>query len=413
MVSTSIDYVAGRLMARLPPGAERRPYLVISLIGNLGILGFFKYYNFFVESAVGFSEWMGLALPARTLEIILPIGISFYTFQTLSYTVDVYRGRLTPTRSMLDFALFVAFFPQLVAGPILRARTFLPQLLTMHRLAEVNFRAHLTLFLVGYIKKACVADQVAQVVDPVFASPELYSAASHWLASLLYSLQIYCDFSGYSDMAIACAGLLGYRVTENFAFPYLARSFRDYWRRWHISLSTWFRDYLYVPLGGNRGSTVRVWVNLWIVFLLCSLWHGADWTFVAWGVWQGLFLSLERVVRAERLPSWLGHLYLLLGVNLGLVIFRAQDLPTAWTYLKGMLGAGPHPSPGPLVGVDPAWWLILAGFAVVHVWLSRRPVEERVRDLPSWLFALGLGAAVALALPWAAWGYQPFIYFQF
>jgi alginate O-acetyltransferase complex protein AlgI len=304
----------------------------------------------------------------------------------------------------------VAFFPQLVAGPIVRAASFLPQLASARHFVDVNLRFHLTLFLVGYVKKACVADQVARVIDPVFAAPELYGAASKWLASCLYTLQIYCDFSGYTDMAVGCAGLLGYRLAENFDFPYLARSFRDYWRRWHISLSTWFRDYLFIPLGGSRRSPVRVGLNLLLVFFLCGLWHGAAWTFVLWGLYHGAFISAERWVPVSRMPRWLGHVYLLFFTNLGFVIFRAADLPTALSYLAGLF------SPDLLAttaGVDPWWWLLLASFALVHSWGYRKRVETRVAGLPAPVFALGYGAAVALVLPWAASGYQPFIYFQF
>jgi alginate O-acetyltransferase complex protein AlgI len=353
---------------------------------------------------------LGLPISLAHLELVLPVGISFYTFQSLSYTIDVYRRRMERTRSPLDFALFVAFFPQLVAGPIVRAASFLPQLGNARRFAEVNLRFHLTLFLVGYVKKACVADQLARAIDPVFAAPELYGAASQWLASCLYTLQIYCDFSGYTDMAVACAGLLGYRLAENFNFPYLARSFREYWRRWHISLSSWFRDYLYIPLGGSRRSPARVGLNLLLVFFLCGLWHGAAWTFVLWGLYHGAFIGAERWIPVSRMPRWLGHVYLLLFTNLGFVIFRAADLPTAIAYLRGLF------SPDLVAvsaGIDPWWWLLLVGFALVHCWGYRKPVEQRVAGLPAPVFALGYGAAVALTLPWAASGYQPFIYFQF
>jgi alginate O-acetyltransferase complex protein AlgI len=410
LISTAVDFAVGRGMAHSQEPARRRLLLCLSLLTNLGILGFFKYYNFFAESAAAFSSWLGLEVPLRQIDIFLPIGISFYTFQSLSYSIDIYRRRLSPTSNALDFALFVAFFPQLVAGPIVRASIFLPQLVEKRRLSSVNFRGHLTLFLVGYVKKACIADQVARVVDPVFAAPELYTTTSQWLASLLYSLQIYCDFSGYSDMAIASAGLLGYRLTDNFNFPYLARSFREFWRRWHISLSTWFRDYLYIPLGGNRGSGARVALNLWLVFLLCGLWHGSQWTFIVWGLWNGFFLSLERFSAPEGWPRWLNHGYLLLATNLGWVIFRSPDLPSAGHYLAGMLGLG---SAQGVATQSAWWWLLLAAFAAVHIWLSREALETRVMRLPHWLFAAGYGAALALALTWAAGGYKPFIYFQF
>ena len=379
-------------------------------MANLGILGFFKYFNFFIETTRGFSLWLGLPISVSSLEIFLPLGISFYTFQTLSYSIDVYRGRMHASESFLDVSLFVAFFPQLVAGPIVRASEFIPQLKQRHRLGDVDFRAHLTLFLVGYFKKSCVADNVAAVIDPVFASPAAYGIASKWLASLLYTLQIYCDFSGYSDMAIASAGLLGFRLTLNFDFPYIARSIRSFWRRWHISLSSWFRDYLYIPLGGNRAGGVRTGLNLFIVFLLCGLWHGASWNFVLWGAFHGAFLSLERRAPVDRLPGPIGWLYTLLVVNTGFIIFRTQDLASAFDFIVSLVGFSRQSGASEIEAI---WWLALVGFGLAHAACSRRSPMEWVAVLPSWAFGLLYGAAVALVLPWAARGYKPFIYFQF
>jgi alginate O-acetyltransferase complex protein AlgI len=412
-LSTCIDYLVGHFMPGRSPRV-RRTLLITSLAANLGILGTFKYYDFFVGSAARFSEWLGLPLPVHALELVLPLGISFYTFQTLSYSIDVYRGRLQPTRSAIDFALFVAFFPQLVAGPIVRASELLPQLLERRRFTQIDWRAYLLLFLSGFIKKACVADNAARVVDLVFADPAAYGVASKWLASGLYSLQIYCDFSGYSDMAIASAGMLGYRLADNFAAPYLATSMRDFWRRWHISLSTWFRDYLYIPLGGNRATPGRVAFNLFCVFLLCGLWHGAAWTFVVWGAVHGVFLALERRVPVESAPRWLGRIYALGIVNLAFVIFRSPDFSIATEMITGLFAAGaPDPSALAASPPHPAWWGLLALFALLHTLLARRPLEQRLSWAPDWLFALGYGAAIALALPWMSAGYRPFIYFQF
>jgi alginate O-acetyltransferase complex protein AlgI len=407
-ISIAVDYtLALAMQGRSIRG--RRMLLCTSLAVNLGLLGCFKYLDFFVESAALFSHWLGLPLSHSTLALILPLGISFYTFQTLSYTIDVARGRIEPTRSLLDFALFVSFFPQLVAGPIVRASEFLPQLQQMRTFADVAVRSQLMLFLAGFIKKACVADQAATAVDAVFAQPEAYGAASKWLASALYSLQIYCDFSGYSDMAIATAGLLGYRLALNFDAPYLSSSIREFWRRWHISLSTWFRDYLYIPLGGSRLGSLKTTRNLWLVFLICGLWHGAAWTFVVWGLVHGLFLSLERMVDPSVLPRWLGRIYTLAVVTIAFTIFRSPDLPAASSYITGMF----MPSAAPENTLDPAWWGLLIGFAAIHVALHRRLIQPQIERLPDWTFAIGFGAAVALMLPWVAVGYQPFIYFQF
>ena len=409
LASTLIDYGVGRGLERTSDRTGRRLLLATSLVGNLGILGFFKYYNFFATSAAAFTGWLGIGLPLRSLEILLPLGISFYTFQTLSYTVDVYRGRLQATHSFFDFALFVSFFPQLVAGPIVRAVEFLPQLERPKRLIDLGFRTPLARFLMGYVKKAVIADHIAAAIDPVFADPAAYDTVSLWLSSFLYSLQIYCDFSGYSDMAIASAAMLGYHLPENFGFPYLARTIREYWRRWHISLTTWFRDYLYIPLGGNRMGSTRLAINLCTVFLLCGLWHGAAWTFVVWGVYHGFFLSLERFAPVERLPRWVGHVYVLLVVSCGFVIFRSVGLPEAGMFLAGLV-------PGVSIGtasVPTIWWLLVLSFGLFHATLYRWPVEPAVARVPGAVFAVSYGAIVALVLPWAASQYEPFIYFQF
>ncbi len=408
LLSTVIDYTVGRLIARERPPGGKRVWLVLSLVGNLGILGLFKYFDFFIASGVELLAAMGIETSADRLELVLPVGISFYTFQTLSYTIDVYRGHLKPVRNFRDFALFVAFFPQLVAGPIVRAAHFLPQLLKTRSFADIAFRAHAMLFLFGYVKKACIADNFASIVDPVFVDPESYGPAGLWLALLLYSIQIYCDFSGYSDMAIAVAGTLGYALPLNFDFPYLATNISEFWKRWHISLSTWFRDYLYIPLGGARGGPLLTYRNLLVVFLLCGLWHGASWRCVVWGLAHGFFLALERVFRWEP-KGVFGLLYTHIVVLLAWVFFRAADFSVAMTYMGGLFGAGVS---GAEV-VDAVWWGILLGFVVVHVVMSRRLIERGLESLNWYTFPAVYGAAWALVLPWAAVDYQPFIYFQF
>jgi alginate O-acetyltransferase complex protein AlgI len=408
LASTVIDYTVGRMLARQRPPGGRRAWLVLSLVGNLGLLGVFKYFDFFVESGVELLAALGVETTAERLGFVLPVGISFYTFQTLAYTIDVYRGNLQPIRSFRDFALFVAFFPQLVAGPIVRASHFLPQLLEKKVFANVDFRAHATLFLFGYVKKACVADNFAGVVDHVFADPEAYGPAGRWLALLLYGVQIYCDFSGYSDMAIATAGMLGFELPVNFAFPYLASNVTQFWRRWHISLSTWFRDYLYVPLGGNRRGPARTYLNLVAVFLLCGLWHGASWRFVVWGLVHGFFLVVERA-SGLKLGGVLGSLYTVLVASLAWVFFRAESFDVAWTYLGGLFGVGATGE----AAIDPIWWWVLAGFAVVHVLMSERVIERGLERLPALAYSVLYGVLWALAFPWAAVDYQPFIYFQF
>jgi alginate O-acetyltransferase complex protein AlgI len=411
LASTIIDYTAAMRIASSTNRARRKRWMMLSLVANLGLLGVFKYFNFFAEGAVQLGHLLGLELDAVTLDVVLPVGISFYTFQTLSYTLDVYRRQLKVNRNFRDVALFVAFFPQLVAGPIVRASTFLPQMARSRRFADVSWRPMCTLFLIGWFKKACISDQVAEVVDTVFADPTAYGMLDHWLSSALYTIQIYCDFSGYSDMAIATAGMLGYTLPLNFDFPYLAANVSDFWRRWHISLSTWFRDYLYVPLGGNRTAPLRTYVNLVTVFLLCGLWHGANWTFVVWGLYHGAFLVLERAAGWSRkgstgLPV---RLLTLLIVLVGWVIFRSPDLGTAGVVLGRLVGSGHAPT----AAVDPTWWLVVPVFAAAHVLMNSGRIADRLSRMSDWAYAAAYGVAVAVALPFAATGYQAFIYFQF
>jgi len=417
VLSTAVDFVVGRMLDGAASPGVRRLLLSVSVGVNLGILGLFKYFNFFAASAADLLAWIGLPTSERALSLILPVGISFYTFQTLSYTIDIYRRRLKPTSNLLDFSLFVAFFPQLVAGPIVRASSFLPQLERVRRFGEIPIRFCLTLFLVGYVKKACVADNMAILVDPVFADPTAAATAELWLAMFLYGVQIFCDFSGYSDMAIATGGLLGFRLPLNFAHPYTAATMTEFWRRWHISLSTWFRDYLYIPLGGNRGSRRKLLLNLVVVFFLCGLWHGASWNFVIWGLLHGGVLVIERVFglrEASSEPrSWATRAAVTqLLVMLAWVVFRSTDLATSASFYQGLLGgtaavATNEPS------LSALWWLWLGALAALHFALRRRDLFERSNALPDWAFALVFGAAVALALPWVAADYQPFIYFQF
>ncbi len=412
-LSTVIDYAVARSLGSEGSDRRRRWLLMVSLTANLGILGFFKYFNFFVESGVEFLGWLGLPADAPTMSIILPLGISFYTFQTMSYTLDVYRRKLAPAGA-LDVAVFVAFFPQLVAGPIVRAADFLPQLYEPRRWAAVAVRPALTLFLIGYIKKACIADNIAPIVDLYFAGPTTFDAASAVLAVLLYAVQIYCDFSGYSDMAIATAALLGYHFCVNFDAPYLAASVTDFWRRWHISLSTWLRDYLYIPLGGNRRSTLFTYRNLMLTMLLGGLWHGAAWTFVAWGALHGLALAAERALgigvevrgwrRLVRVPLtfW--------WVCIAWIFFRADGFAAALVTLRSFVlfdSPGHRSFPGFLYGV-------FGALAIVHMLPRLLPaLGEGWRRIPPWSFALIYGVAFALATTAIPLQYRPFIYFQF
>jgi alginate O-acetyltransferase complex protein AlgI len=415
-VSTAGNYLAGEMIVRESPPGGRRAWLAASLVLNLGLLGIFKYLGFFLASTLSLLDVLGLQLPVPALQIALPVGISFFTFQAISYTVDVYRRRIPAAESRLDFALFIALFPHLVAGPVVRASELLPQFVSLRRFADVPVRASLGLFLAGFIKKACIADRLAAVVDPVFSSPGSYGAASKWLAAALYHVQIYCDFSGYTDMAIAVAALLGYALPQNFDFPYLSHSVRDFWRRWHMTLTRWFRDYLYIPLGGSRGSPLRTARNLVTVFLLCGLWHGASWSFVSWGALHGALLVLERG-RLGRLLAWLpapiAMLYVNLVVMLAWVLFRSPDFARASTFLEGMFGAGAPVPAAVAKTLAPDWALALPVLLAVHLVARGRAWQRLTHPLSDWAFAVVYAALLALTLPWVATSYKPFIYFQF
>lgn len=413
VISTLVDYVAGLRLGATDDPLARRRWLLASLATNLGMLGFFKYFGFFVDSAEDFFGFLGLGFSRPVLEIVLPVGISFFTFQTMSYSIDVFRGRLEPTRDLLDLSLFVAFFPQLVAGPIVRASTFLPQLQRRGRLSAIQARPLVLLFLTGFVKKACISDNVAMVVDQYFASPSDFTAAAAYLGVVLYAIQIFCDFSGYSDMAIASAGLLGYTLGDNFRAPYMALNVREFWQRWHISLSTWLRDYLYVPLGGSRGSKLFTARNILLTMLLGGLWHGAAWRFVVWGLLHGVALVAHRALfgtehrQSSVVFRWLSRLATFYWICLTWIFFRAPDLETARQALSSWIL---FDSPG-TQSFAAEWWFLVALLVPFH-YLGER-VERPASALPAWAFSLAYGAAVALALLFVRFEAQPFIYFQF
>jgi alginate O-acetyltransferase complex protein AlgI len=342
IIFTSIlDYFVGKKISKINSPSQKKILLAISIFVNLGILAFFKYFNFFIESAnVAFGDF-GLNL--STLNIILPVGLSFYTFQSMSYTIDVYRDKSKYCSSTLDFLLFIAFFPQLVAGPIVRASDFLPQLKKKIELRADNFRIGIQIFIFGLIKKVIIADRVAFFVDGVFKGPELFDSWTIWLAVIAYSIQIYCDFSGYSDMAIGLARIMGFDFMTNFNYPYIATNISDFWRRWHISLSTWLRDYLYIPLGGNKKGENRTYINLFLTMILGGLWNGASWNFVFWGFWHGTGLVFYRIFRKEfpplkskltKITSWI---FTYIFVLIGWVFFRSQSTEISIKFINKML----------------------------------------------------------------------------
>ena len=304
-LSTVVDYVIGRRLEATEDERARKRLVTLSVLVNLGVLGFFKYFGFFVESTAALLDTMGLPANVKTLEILLPVGISFYTFQTLSYTIDVYRRAMPATRDLLGFALFVSFFPQLVAGPIERASRLLPQILAPRTVTATKVQAGLWLLVWGYFKKTVIADQAAMIANPLFDGDwSTLTGLEPLTAVLAFTIHIYCDFSGYSDIARGLAKLMGFDFLLNFRLPYLATGPSDFWLRWHVSLSTWLRDYLYIPLGGNRGGTLLTYRNMFLVMALGGLWHGAAWPYVLWGSYHGVLLVLERLwLDARGLPT--------------------------------------------------------------------------------------------------------------
>lgn len=302
VVSSLVDFIVGQSLERTKDKNKRKGLLMVSLIVNLGFLFYFKYTNFFIETFVDAFTLFGKELEISTLHIILPVGISFYTFQTLSYTIDIYRGSIKPTKNGLAFFSFVAFFPQLVAGPIERASHLLPQFFKTYKFNYNQVKSGLLLIAFGLFKKMVIADRAAVVVNQVYNNPTEYSGVETLLATVLFAFQIYCDFSGYSDIAIGTTRTLGFDLTKNFNSPYFSKSITEFWHRWHISLSTWFRDYVYIPLGGSRNGKYKTYANLFIVFVVSGLWHGAAITFLIWGAIHGLIIVLEKATAGFRAP---------------------------------------------------------------------------------------------------------------
>lgn len=413
--STLFNYFVGNVVFATADQRRKKLILVLSVIVNLGILGFFKYYNFFAQSASYIlSDW---GFDVMTLNVLLPVGISFFTFEVISYTIDIYRGRIKPADTLFEFAMFIAFFPRLVAGPIVRAADYLPQLKKPLRIEGHNVWAGTQIFIVGLFKKLMVADAVAPFVNQVFADPNFYNSPTVWLAVLGYSIQIYCDFSGYSDMAIGTARMFGFVLNRNFYMPYLATSVTEFWQRWHISLSTWLRDYLYISLGGNRKGELRTYTNLMITMLLGGLWHGASWNFVIWGGVHGLALAVHRFWSGRFKPdeSILGRFEAGLGTFLFVtavwVLFRAPDTATMLTVYSKMLFIEPS-------GVS--WYyhyFFVAAFLMIigHVAGSMRREDDLIFFKTPYSFQAAFATVTTLLIIYlfAPTNTNPFIYFQF
>lgn len=424
--STLLDFYLSIGIANSTDERRRRLLLWTSLVVNLGLLGFFKYFNFFLDQLNGAFSLFGMPLGSERLDIILPVGISFYTFQTLSYTIDVYRGDLKASRNPVAFAAFVSFFPQLVAGPIERASNLLPQFAAPRQFSRSAAVDGSRQILWGFFKKLVIADNCAEQVDRIFAGHETAAASTLVLGAVFFAFQIYGDFSGYSDIAIGVARLFGFELMRNFAFPYFSRDIAEFWRRWHISLSTWFRDYLYVPIGGSRGSTALRVRNTFIIFLVSGFWHGANWTFLVWGALNALYFlplllsgrnrqNLGTVAEGRRLPTW-GDLLRMTGTFamtcLAWVFFRARDLQHALEYVAGMADVSLLSLPN----LGNKNLPLLLGLFIGLEWAGREDQYGIQRTgmgwhrLGRWGFYALLIAMIGLFMPTEE---SPFIYFQF
>mgnify|MGYP000285279535 CR=1 FL=1 len=425
VISSTVDYVVGLSLAGSKREAWRRFFLGVSLVTNIGLLGAFKYWDFFAESFAELISAFGLQANPWTLRVILPVGISFYTFQTLSYTIDVYRGKMEPTKDVVSFFAYVSFFPQLVAGPIERAAHLLPQFLEGRNLSGNRITTGVQHIIWGLFKKIAVADQCARLVDLVFENPTVQPAPMLVLGTVFFAFQIYGDFSGYSDIAIGTAKLFGFDLMTNFRVPYFSRDIAEFWRRWHISLSTWFRDYLYIPLGGSKCSRVKAVRNTFVIFLVSGLWHGADWSFVAWGGLNALYFlplllsgqnrkHLGAASEGRIIPTpgdMVRIIFTFALVCFGWIFFRASSIGEALVYIRGIVW--PHSfafdAVIPWLGL-----LVPVGMMVGIEWLWReRTVPAPLSEAPyiaKWVFYYAVGIAILLSVQFQP---QQFIYFQF
>ena len=418
-ISTLVDWFAGNKLFKEQDPRKRKLWLSLSMLVNLGFLAFFKYGGFFLENFTLLVNAIGIPYHPAIPDIILPMGISFYTFQTMSYTIDMYYRRIEPARTFLDFSLYVTFFPQLVAGPIVRSSELVTQFYEPKKASTQQFLWGAFLLTLGLFQKVVMADVLlSPTSDAVYKSGDILAALDAWTGTLAFSGQIFFDFAGYSTCAIGIALMLGFVLPDNFRYPYAAIGFSDLWRRWHITLSSWLRDYLYIPLGGNRRGPVRTYVSLMTTMLLGGLWHGAAWTFVFWGFLHGLYLVVERLLRKRiriRVNAWNGILFALLTytmVNFTWVFFRAEDFSSAWQILGSMLFLNPE-------GAKVLEYndIIKVGIVILILFLSHwfmrdSSVKELAYKIPWWM--LGIAWAIMIILLVVAQGSgEQFIYFQF
>lgn len=432
--STLVDYSIGVMLSKEKIVLKRKILLWTSIGVNLGFLGFFKYYNFFLDNFISSFSFFGMDINANSLNIILPVGISFYTFQTLSYTIDVYKKKLEPTKDIIVFSAFVSFFPQLVAGPIERATNLLPQFYKKRQFDYSKAVDGMRQILWGLFKKIVIADNCAQYANEIFNNSADYSGTTLILGAIFFTFQIYGDFSGYSDIAIGTSRLFGFNLMQNFAFPYFSRDIAEFWRRWHISLSTWFRDYLYIPLGGSRGGTWMKVRNTFIIFIVSGFWHGANWTFIAWGALNAIYFlpilltkrhrrNLDTVSEGKILPSFKEFFSIALTFGLTMIawiFFRAEDIGHAIHYIQNML-IGLTTKTGYVQTLNLIHWeigykilLLLAVFILIE-WIGRERqfAIENSLSMRKAGFRYILYYSIVFAIIWFGGKEQQFIYFQF
>jgi len=424
LFSTIVDYTVGILLERENSLLKRKIFLWISILVNLGFLGFFKYYNFFLDNFIASFSFFGMEIKANTLNIILPVGISFYTFQTLSYSIDVYRKKMHATKDFVAFSAFVSFFPQLVAGPIERAAHLLPQFKRERKFNYNEAVIGLKQILWGLFKKMVIADNCAYYANMIFDNSATLSGSTLLLGAIFFTFQIYCDFSGYSDIAIGTSRLFGFNLMRNFEYPYFSRNIAEFWRRWHISLSTWFRDYLYIPLGGSRGSKYQQIRNIFIVFIVSGFWHGANWTFIFWGFLNALYFIplmlakrnrqyLDIVAAQSYLPSFKEFLKILVTFFLTVfawIFFRAENMTHAFQYIQGIADSSLFKIPT----IRPTDLFVLILMFMVLEWLGRKhefPLQNPLfkNKTIRWSFYIVLILIIIIF----SGKQQEFIYFQF
>lgn len=416
-ISTIVDYFVGLQIYKSKNKQVGKKWLLVSIIFNIALLGFFKYYNFFVESWIDLFASLGYVTENKwTLKVILPVGISFYTFQTLSYSIDIYKEKLKPTRDFISFAAFVSFFPQLVAGPIERASNLLPQFLEKRKFTYQSFSYGIKLMIWGFFLKLVVADRAAIYVNAVYNNIENHEGLSFIAATVLFAFQIYGDFAGYSLIAIGTAKTFGFNLMTNFRRPYFSASVSEFWTRWHISLSTWFRDYLYIPLGGNKVVKPRWLFNLFLTFLISGLWHGANWTFVVWGAINGVYLILEALLFQKRRKGILNIFLTFCFINFAWIFFRANSIENAFYIIKTIFT-----SPGRLYfgsgdDIAASMYATLAIIVLLFVEIKKEYFADFLsisKNKFELVRLMGYAGIVFMILYFGVFGEGQFIYFQF